>query len=460
MNRFLLNISVYLAALLFTGVARVNAAEIVLKYSLTETRTPLATQAKAPKKEKEVVLSSKKTVVFGSGFFSIKEKKLERIYDFKQKRIHYLDHQSKTRSEISLFSDLAFRVQEFHHRIEMIESVEKAGGRVPEDQLSLESIFGIENQEKKTIFSEDLSEKDKIKFLKEKQVVSEIAFSENRLDAENNMFKQFLIYDNSLHPKIRKKIIESQKIPSVIRSRLESLDGGDHFVLILDSFNTQKDQGFNIPLNYAFSKKRPGAVAAAEPLESLVQSDPLGKNKKLYHGREWFEKRILEAQGDKNYLEVALLVLEYGLQTGDHGWSSKEIEKLAVHQKDHAELDRFFKSLGISGKNQAERAIAELQKINRKKLNRDHMIDIMIANQQSVLGQNDKAQKKMLAALKANPFITGAYKDLGDMFYADFDMASAWLCWDFARKRVPDHFMLKPISEYEKELLSDFPDFF
>ena len=140
--------------------------------------------------------------------------------------------------------------------------------------------------------------------------------------------------------------------------------------------------------------------------------------------------------------------------------TTKEIEKLAVYQKDHAELDRFFRSLGISGKNQAEKAIAELQKINRKKLNRFHMIDIMIANQQSVLGQNDKAEKRMLAALKANPFITGAYKDLGDMFYADFDMASAWLCWDFARKQVPEHFMLKPISEYEKELLRDFPDFF
>ena len=88
------------------------------------------------------------------------------------------------------------------------------------------------------------------------------------------------------------------------------------------------------------------------------------------------------------------------------------------------------------------------------------MVDIFIANQMTVLGQSSGAQKLMIAALKINPYIAGAYKDLGDMFFSEFDMASAWVCWDFGQKLAPDHFMLKPILDYEAELLKNLPDFF
>ena len=442
----------------FFAVSPAWALETVLQYSLTETHTP-SVFAQAKKKEKEIHLTSKKEVVLGDGFFSVKEGRQERIYDFKKRRIHYLDHQTKTRTEISLFADPAFRVGEFQHRINMDEVIQKAGGQALEDPFTLESIFGIESQSKQIGLKEDVSEKGKIKFLSQDKIISEITWSENKASPEGEMFARFLIYDNSLHPLVRKKIAASGQIPDVIRNQLQSADGTDQFVLILDAFKTRSDKGFQIP-DYAFSKKKPGAGPLTDSLSQLIQSVQSGKSKITKHDKKWFIEHAHQAAEDKKYLDAALSILEYGLQTGDQETSSAEVRKLADHQKDDTELDRFFRSLGIAGPEQAKRAVVELGKINRKNLSRGHVIDIMIANQQSVLEHYAEAQKRMLGALKMNPYIAGAYKDLGDMFYAEFDMVSAWLCWDFAREQTPGHFMLKPISDYEAQLLKDYPDFF
>ncbi len=436
------------------------ALETVLQYSLTETRTPLPSVSDAKKKEKEVRLSSEKKIVLGDNYFSVKEGKQERIYDFKKRRIYYLDHKLKTRFEMSLFSDPAFRVSEFHHRLTMDEAVVKAGGQPLENYFVLESIFGVEGEPTQTKITEDSSKAEKTQFLNDGKVISEITWDAKKLAPEGNMFARFLVYDNSLHPRIRKKIVESRQVPRAIRSELFSSDSKDQFVLVLDSLKTRPDQGYKIPRHYSLSKKKSGAGPFAPLLDKLIQSSETPKGKALKHDKDWFLKKAGQAEASKNYLDAALLILEYGLQTGDQKTSSEQIKKLAAHQKDDAELDRFLRSLGIAGPEQAQRSIVELGKLDRKKVSRPHMIDIMIANQQSVLGRLQEAQKRMLGALKSNPFMAGAYKDLGDMFYADFDMASAWQCWDFARKQAPEHFMLQPISDYEADLLKNHPDFF
>lgn len=443
--------------LLLSGQA--FASEIVLQYSLTEVREPRIPEIESKKKEKEIRLSSKKTVILGKDFFSVTEGQSERIYDFKQRKIHYLDHRTKTRVEISLFSDPAFRIHEFEQRLNIDEVVEKSGAKPLEDLFSLESIFGLQNKNQKLNLTEKKLKNKQTQFLKDDLVVAEITFSDEEVNPEGLTFDKFLIYDHSIHPWIRERIIKARNIPKVIRTRLQSPLGIDRYVLILDRLNTRPEQGFLIP-QYIVSSKRPGAVPSSEGLLPLIQAAEEGKSGVPRYEKEWFLEKMRLAQTRKNYLDAALIILEYGLQSGDEKATSEAMQEVVKYQAQDPELDRFLRSLGIAGPEQAKRAIKELQKINRKKASRPHMIDIVISNQESVLGQNEAAEKRMLAALKANPYIAGAYKDLGDMFYTEFDMASAWLCWDFARKQVPEHFMFKPISEYEEELLKEFPYFF
>lgn len=449
-----------LSTILLLGSYSAFAVETVLSYSLTEIHTPAPEASKNPAAEKVTRLSSKKTVVLGNGFFSVSEGKLERIYDFKNRRIHYLDHREKTRIDISLFADPAFRIAELQSRLNMEDAVKKAGGLPLEDLFSLESIFGVESETHKADLKEDLSEKGKTRFLESEKQRAEISWGEKPLSDETGMFSKFLIYDNSLHPLVRRKIAGTRQIPDVIRSQLKNTGATDEFVLILDDVKTRADQGFQVPKKYPISKRRPGMISSAESLAQVLRSTEPGKKQIKKYEKAWFLEKINQAKAKNNFLDAALLVLEYGLQTGDQKSTTEEMQRLAEYQKEDRELDRFFRSLGISGKEQAARAIEELQKINRKNLSRAHVIDIMIAGQQSVLGQNVEAQKRMIGALKVNPYIAGVYKDLGDLYYTEFDMVSAWVCWDFARKQAPGHFMLVPIFDFETELLKDFSDFF
>jgi len=432
-----------------------HASEIILNYVLTENRAPIDQPGK--KKSKPEKITSKKDVVFGDGFFSVKEKSLERIYDFKKRRIHYVDHQAKTHAEISLFSDLSFRIAELQSRIVIAAAVQRAGEKGPDNLYTLESLFGLEGEKPPVRLEEQKSEGDLIVLRDQGEILAQIQPGKDTPAPDSALFEKFLIYDHSLHPLIRRRVLAEKRIPKEFRYRLQSLISKDEFVVQLKSFETRDDRGFEIPASYTQSSKRPGALSESAALDGVIQSVK-GQDNKL--SKAWFWEEAKAAASKKDYLNAVVYYLEYGLQSGDQAEASAEMQKVAAHQSEDAELDRFLRSLGISGKEQASRAIEELQKLDRSKIERGHVIDLMIANQKAVLGENEAAAKILIGALKANPYLAGAYKDLGDLFYGQMDMASAWRCWDFARELEPKHFMVKPISDYEKELVKNYPEFF
>lgn len=65
-----------------------------------------------------------------------------------------------------------------------------------------------------------------------------------------------------------------------------------------------------------------------------------------------------------------------------------------------------------------------------------------------------------LAALSADPTLTGAWVDLGGMYYSGLRADAAWACWDAARALRPTHYMLKVVDDRERKLRADHPEFF
>lgn len=65
-----------------------------------------------------------------------------------------------------------------------------------------------------------------------------------------------------------------------------------------------------------------------------------------------------------------------------------------------------------------------------------------------------------MAALTANPYIVGAWKDLGDLYFNEYNTRDAWRCWDLARELLPTHGLLKTVGEFEQNLLNTYPEFF
>jgi len=88
------------------------------------------------------------------------------------------------------------------------------------------------------------------------------------------------------------------------------------------------------------------------------------------------------------------------------------------------------------------------------------VIDIFEGNTLLTLKQGDDGAKLLLSALAANPYLTGAWHDLGDYYYRAFRMQEAWACLDAARRIQPQNPMLQPVYKLEEALRQRNPDFF
>src|SRR5262249_44251472 len=68
-----------------------------------------------------------------------------------------------------------------------------------------------------------------------------------------------------------------------------------------------------------------------------------------------------------------------------------------------------------------------------------YLLGAFEASLHRMLKQRAQAMATLTKVLEANPRVTGAWKDLGDMFSSVYDFTRAWLCWQRARAIAPAH---------------------
>jgi hypothetical protein len=66
----------------------------------------------------------------------------------------------------------------------------------------------------------------------------------------------------------------------------------------------------------------------------------------------------------------------------------------------------------------------------------------------------------LLAALAINPYLLGAWGDLGWVYYKSWRFDKAWACWDAARRINPQHPQLLQITQMESQARSYTPNYF
>lgn len=91
---------------------------------------------------------------------------------------------------------------------------------------------------------------------------------------------------------------------------------------------------------------------------------------------------------------------------------------------------------------------------------RAYLLGAFEASLLTALAQPAEAKAALTRVLEANPRVTGAWKDLGDLFCPDYDFRRAWLCWQRARSIAPTHPVLEAVAAYERKLEADHPEYF
>lgn len=120
----------------------------------------------------------------------------------------------------------------------------------------------------------------------------------------------------------------------------------------------------------------------------------------------------------------------------------------------------FVENSNPQNKEQLARAVENLEKIDRSKLQKAEALDVVIANDFQGLGRQKEAQERMAAALTKNPLLVSAYIDLFGMLCTAWNPTDAWQSYDLAKRINPDYERVKQIESMELKLEKDYPTLF
>jgi hypothetical protein len=396
----------------------------------------------------------KLTVVLNKDFFTQNNEKYRTIYDFEKKRIFTVDDQKKQYQDNSLYSDLGFRVYELKNRQFLGNVMQKAG--VAENPMSAalsEHLFSLEIKDVKTGIEEAKHDGD-LTFSADGKTLMTISADGDAVSRDElSRFLRFVRCTYGGHPAILRRIAALGKIPGKITiNRYNTATEITTLTLVSDQ------AGPDAPYSLTEFEEKPDSASAEDALARTMQRIKK-EQPELY--RKQSDETLLSASKafeKKQYLTSMLAYLEYTLQTGRPLPESFQARREAI--QNDASVREFFAVLTPNSKEEAEKALPVYEKLRRKEKTKKHVLMIFEANVRSSLGQEDKAEKLFLRVLAQNPYITGVYKDLGDIYFNRYLTPKAWQCWDLGRRLAPEFKNFKPIDEFEKKLVQEHPEYF
>ena len=441
-----------------------NATSKSITYEVSSESIATADNAPKDKQHKKYSCTIK---VCSNGFIVTKENQTL-IYDCDRKRITTLNPDKKTYSDISLYADPAFRVAELKNRLALGEMLKKTGAEVAGvsfDPVYASCTFGIKPSS--GLNSDEIKRKEKDKevtYTYKDSVLDKFTTGTRSLNKDEMFgFSRFLIYCCRLFPDARTEIVNSGMLPSSFMFTTQNVP--QPTVTEVYVLKSVKDLPVDLQIPSGFKPefdKKDILKPVYARLEQLGKTPPSNVREKTV-------QEVEAALKAHNVLDAFLTALEYGLQTGDQG--SDIIRTI----KDDIPSDPMAQSFLIGLRAPKDSATAKeslraLDSIDRTNLKKGYLLDIFRANLITTMQFNGEKKiettgesspvKSFINVLTINPYITGAYIDLGKIFYEDYDTPSAWRCWDIARSLYPKHTLLTEVYELEANLEKQHPEFF
>jgi len=425
-----------------------------LHFDATTEQRQLGDGKKAP--AGPTISQRKLTVSLGHDYISVDSADSKRIWRFDTRRVITINKKEKRYVDDSLYADLAFRQAELNNRMMLGSIIQKAGIRtdVMGSQTALEELFGIDAPSvslSSIVPKYDvITDGGTIKFNHKGHTRAEFKTDGDITDNDAKTgFRHFLCYQVQVHPEVRKAIVETGKFPDTMMFRTDNLPVSAYRqTLKLTSSAVTDTSGESIPEGLA--------LESSKELGDLIHHAEDKSNKPDREDSVQFAHDALAAG---NRLDAMLALMEVGLSSGDK--LVDEVKKLNEGADKDPQFQLFIKAVSLSTDPHSSQDAEKLfDQIDRTKLKKAYELDIYKANCVLADGKPAEAGQLFIKALKANPYISGAWADLGDTYYSSFRMDLAWQCWDEARRLSPANPIAAKVNELEDHLRSSYPDFF
>jgi hypothetical protein len=373
------------------------------------------------------------------------------IYDLTADRVRvYPSKGGAALADHAIHGLVATRAQELRNRSALGGILENAGVDAKDSPLKVlesESELGVETPGRLRKINRK-TDGDVVVYEADGQVLARVLFESRPLPSPApKTFNGFLAHRSALHPAVRRAVVAESRFPRRIETMRQPLGGTTRTtVLVLDGF--AKIAAPKLPME----PKGPRSDAhTLKLMTEILGAAPKGKRMPPADLLAAAEK----ASKGKRHLDAILMVIEVNL-IDDRKASGEKLKEYLEAGAGDPQVQSYIQALRAQSPAETRRILAT---ISRSGLTRGHVIDI----NEAATHHSERQAAKGIAAyekvLKEQPWITGPWKDLGDLHAAAYS-PRAWQCYDVARAICPTHWMLESVKAHEKKLAEDFPDFF
>jgi hypothetical protein len=432
-----------------------GAEEWRLTYAYSEQKQTDSPKGDAPPKHE--VRAFPVTIILGSQYLIAKGDRQETVYDFRSRRIIRLNLVNNLYSDRSLYSDIGFRVSELVNRmgIDAALKATKLGvqGRFDNEScLSLEMPPGFRQTEPDPVIERTKLGATGWEFCHDGHAAVEFVPAIAQIPGLfYRRFGGFLRHECCIHPEIIREITASGQIPQrlVVRWHYWTVSTTSSFELTSVAY-AEKDSTV-LPTD-ATPETPSGALGR---VLALVRDEGRSTHRPTRSEAGQFADQAI---AEKKYLDAGLALIEYGLQSGE-----QPADEMRAHSKEFQGDEswrRYLASFDQSTKEACQNSLKVNGTLDRTKLKKGYMLDLQRADLLMQVGHAKEAEELFLHVLEANPFLTGVYHDLGQLYCKEFEQSTAWVCFDTGRMLYPSHPIMRDIDALEQRLRHDFPEYF
>ncbi len=434
-----------------------DTANVSLRAVYDVTRTETAAPGDGSAGEEVTGITG--TVRITANVLAVREGDVEQLYDFANRRIIWLDHAKKQAHETSLYLLAALRDIQLESSKSFAQIGEQMGQAMDlVDMADVETELGLRQDPPAQVRLEEQRRGDLRVFVLNGREVTAFLGADRTPPPPSPMLTRFYLYATHLHPLVRAELVKAARLPARLEFRWNSTP--QERTRTTWTLRELVDEPFDVAAATATYPMKPIESEELIELAWRVRAGQAGTSppSAAYIDRA---KRLLdEGRG----LEAFLKLLELQYATGDA--PSDLLRKSGERARSDPRMKAVAKALdGMD----PEKALAQLEALDPLSLEGGAVIHVLRANQwfrllegKEVLqefGRTEPLQELGLA-LKANPFLVGAWVDAGLFSYAGWQTQRAWACWDAARAIAPESDMLKAVDELEASLRKRHPEYF
>lgn len=390
-------------------------------------------------------------VFIGANYFSVKTGPSLSIVDFSKRRRYAVDLPAARYVDYSLFDTIGFRVMEMQNRLGLAKALTaiKLASPLSDVVYNEQALSVLAGAAKKLDATIDGSEQvlaiDGKALLRRSTTGTPISAS----DAAR--FVQFLRYTAGGHPLVLDRLAAASDIPAQFTLSYQEAGGIQtrHYQILAVTMAA--------PASYDLAPYDRGSSttdAVDKLLDKVATLQPPAKTVM----RDRMQQQAARAFAEQRPLDAMLGATELALMTGEL------VQPFSPEQTAQLRGDPLVRqvnaAIGAQGKAALSAAIPVLQQARWRTTDKGYILTLYEANDRQSLGELAVAKPMFVSVLDANPWLAGAWKDLGDLQFRQFDMAHAWRCWDAGRQIAPTLSIFASVNQFERQLVQQHPEYF